>query len=154
VPDSGQCVEVAAAEGLNVIDEWLVDQAFLYGLKLPSHVLLVGDEDMAGLQVAVLVHAEVVVVGAPDDPLPGDRPRAGSGTTRRPRLRISGRPDVGPITGLVPRTPDPHRLVLPFWQAGVHGSFPAAEAWPSTVPAAHSFLRGCAEAGPPAGPPT
>ena len=77
MPDSGKCVEVAAAEGVNVIDEWLVDQAFLYGLKLPLHVLLVGDEDMAGLQVAVLVHAEVVVVGAPDDPLPGGRPRAG-----------------------------------------------------------------------------
>jgi hypothetical protein len=41
------------------------------------HVLLIGDEDVTGLRVAVQVHAEVVMVGAADDPLPGGRPCAG-----------------------------------------------------------------------------
>jgi hypothetical protein len=64
VPDPGQDEEVPAAERLHVVHERLVDQPLLDGLELAPDVLLAGDEDVARLQVAVLVYAQVVVVGA------------------------------------------------------------------------------------------
>ena len=61
-----------------------------------------------------------------------------------PGLRISDRPDVGPVTSLVTGTPEPHRLVVPTDRAGACSS-PTVTARPSAGPAAHRFLRGCAE---------
>src|ERR1700722_7709810 len=83
--DAGEYVEVAAAEGLDVVDQRLVDESFLYGFELAADVLLVGDEDVAGLEVAGGVHAEVVVVGTADEPLVG---RAGGSRVGEPDVRV------------------------------------------------------------------
>src|SRR5580704_8575654 len=68
-PHAGQGEEVAAAERLHVVGERLTGQPFLDRLELAPDVLLVGDEDVPGPQVAVPVHAQVVVVGAAHQPL-------------------------------------------------------------------------------------
>ena len=51
--DAGPGVEVATAEGLDLVDQGLAGQAVLHGLELALEVLLVGQEDVPGLQVAV-----------------------------------------------------------------------------------------------------
>src|ERR1700733_9499867 len=73
VADAREGEEVPAAERLHVVDERLADQPLLHVHELALHVLLVADEDVPGLQVAVDIDAEVVVIGAADEPLVGGR---------------------------------------------------------------------------------
>src|SRR6202044_4190216 len=64
VEDPGRGQEVAAAERADVVDERLVDQAFLHRFELPLYVLLETGEDEPDVEVADLVDAAVVVVRA------------------------------------------------------------------------------------------
>jgi hypothetical protein len=71
VGDSGEDVQVAAAEGLDVVDEGFVDQAGVDGLELALHVLLVAGEDVAGPGCCRSGPGRVVVEGAAQQSLVG-----------------------------------------------------------------------------------
>src|SRR5205807_7361491 len=67
VLDARQREEVATTERGYVVDERFVDQPGLDGFELALDVLLVAGEDQPLVEISVDVHAQVVVVRAPQD---------------------------------------------------------------------------------------